>query len=83
MRKFNCRRNIDKSKFSVFWSAAARVIEMDTCTGAHMQRHAAAYEETTNNVLYAPNVLSIQEIMDKSNSFSSKQMERRKVLVFL
>ena len=65
MRKFNCRRNTGESKFSVFWRTSARVIEMDTGTGAHKRRHTAADEETNNNISYAPNVLLIQELMDK------------------
>ena len=39
---------------------------MDTETGAHNRRHAASDEETTNNVSYVPNVLSIQELTDKA-----------------
>ena len=72
MRKFNCPVNIDKSKFSVFWSAADWVIDMDTGTGAHKRRHAAADEETNNNVLYAPKFLSIQELLDKEKELITK-----------
>ena len=60
MQNYNCCGNINKSEFSVFWSAAARVIEMDTSTGSHKRLHAAADEEKTYNVLYASNVLSVQ-----------------------
>ena len=60
MQNFNCRVNTNKSKLSVFWSAAGQFIEMDTCTGAHKRLHAAASEENIINVLYAPNVLSVQ-----------------------
>ena len=42
MRKFNCHGNTDETNFSVFWRAAARVIEMYTGTGAHQRRHAAS-----------------------------------------
>ena len=38
---------------------------MDTCTGSHNWRNAAANDETTDIILYAKNVLSIQTIMDK------------------
>ena len=58
MQKFNCHRSIDETNFSVFWSASARVIETDTITGAHQRRHNAVYEETSNNVLYPPNMFS-------------------------
>ena len=43
MRKFNCGRNTNKITFNVFCSASDQVIDMDTCTGAHKWRHAAAY----------------------------------------
>ena len=66
MRKFNCHWNTDESKFFVFWSLAARVIDTDTCIGAYKRRHDAGDEETTNNVSYVPNVLSIQELTDKT-----------------
>ena len=46
MRKFNCYENTDETMFSVLWSAADQVIEMDTGTGAHQRRHAEVDEET-------------------------------------
>ena len=66
MRKFNCHGNTYETNVSVLWSAADRVIDMDTGTGDHQRIHAALDEETTNNVLYVPNVLSVQELMDKA-----------------
>ena len=45
---------------------------MDTGTGAHKRRHAAADEETNNNVLYAPKFLSIQELLDKEKELITK-----------
>ena len=39
---------------------------MDTGTRTHQQRHVEVYEETTNNVSYVPNVLSVQELMYKA-----------------
>ena len=71
-QKFNCRGNTKRGKFSVFWSAAAWVIEMDTGTGAHKRLHAAPDEETTNKVLYTPNVLSVQELMDEVQELRTK-----------
>ena len=44
MRKFNFHGNTYETNFSVFWSAAARVIDMDTGTGAHQRRHTEVYE---------------------------------------
>ena len=72
MQKFNCRGNTKIGKFSVFWSTAAWVIEMDTSTGAHKRLHAAPDEETTNKVLYKPNVMSVQELMDKAQELLTK-----------
>ena len=66
MRKFNFNSNTDYTIVSVFWSAAAQVIKMDTFTVSHQRRQAAVDEETTNNVSYAPNVLSVQELVDKA-----------------
>ena len=60
MQNFNCCGNTNKSKFSVLCNAAAWVIEMETGAGAHKRLHAAASEENIINVLYAPNVLSVQ-----------------------
>ena len=59
MQKFNCHKNTDETIFCIFWSAAAWLIDMDTGTGAHQRRHAVFDGETTNNVLYAPNVLLV------------------------
>ena len=56
--------NTNKSKLSVFWGAVDRVVETNTDTGAHTRRNALADEEITNKVLYASNLLSIQELMD-------------------
>ena len=72
MHKFNCRGNTKRGKFSGFWSAAARVVDVDTGTGAHKRLYAASYEKTTNNFLYAPNVLSVQELMDKAKELLTK-----------
>ena len=72
MQNFICHGNTNKSEFSVFWSAVARVIEMYISTGSHKRLHAAAYEETTYKVLYAPNVPSVQELMDKAKENLTK-----------
>ena len=82
MQKFNYRENTEKSEFSVFWSKSALVIDMDTCIGAHKRRHAAADEEKNNSVIYAPNVLSIQELMDKAKNLLTKT-DGKKELIFL
>ena len=73
IRNFNCRGNTEKSKFYVFWGAVAWVIEIDNGTGAYKRRHAAEDKETNNNVSYAPNVLSIQELMDKAKYILTKK----------
>ena len=56
---------------------------MDTGTGAHPQRHAAVDEETTNNVSYAPNVLSVQELVDKSKELLTKIDGKKEGVDFL
>ena len=56
---------------------------MDTETGAHNRRHAASDEETTNNVLYATNVLSIQELINKSKDLLTKMYGRKEVVDFI
>ena len=63
---------IKKGWFSVFWSAAAWVVDMNTVTRDHNLRHAVSDEEITNNFLYAPNVLSVQELMDKAKELFTK-----------
>ena len=72
LHTFNCCGNTNKSKFSVFWSTAAWVVEMDTSTGDHKQIYAEPDEETTNKVLYTPNVLSVQELIDKAKEIITK-----------
>ena len=83
MQKLNCCGNTEKNKLSVFWSATSRVIDMDTCTGAHNRLHATADEETTNNVFYAPNVLSVQELMDKAKELLTKTNGKKEDVDFL
>ena len=56
---------------------------MDPCTGSHNWRNAAANDETTDIILYAKNVLSIQTIMDKVKELLTQNMGRVKVLVLL
>ena len=68
---------------SVFWSAAAWVVETDTGTRDYNRRHATADEETTNNVLYAPNVLSVQELMDKAKELLTKTNGKKEDVDFL
>ena len=83
IRKFNYFVNTNKSKLSVFWSAAAWVVDTDTGTGAHMLRHAASYEVRTNDVLYASNVLSIQELTDMAKYPITKTDEKKEGVGFL
>ena len=82
MQKFNCRKNTDKSKSSVFWSKPDWVIEMDTGNGAYKLRNYSAGEETTKNVLYVPNVLSNKELVDKAKNLLTK-IDGRKELILL
>ena len=83
IRNFNYFVNTNKSKLTVFWSAVAQVVETDTGTGAHMLRHAAVDEERTNKILYAPNVLSIQELMDTAKEPLTKTDEKKEGVGFL
>ena len=59
------------------------VIEMDKVTGAHKWRHAAGDQEITNNVLYAPNMLSIKELTDKAKQFPTKTYGKKEGVDFL
>ena len=46
-------------------------------------RHAAIYEETTNNVPYAPNVLSFKELVDKAKELLTETDGRKEGVYFL
>ena len=81
--KFNCCRNTDKSKNYLFWSAVDRVIEIYTGTGAHNRRHATSYEGTTNIISYAPNLLSIQELMEKEKELITEKYRKKEGVDFL
>ena len=83
MHNFNCSVNTNKSKFSIFWSAAARVIEMDTCAGAHNQLHATSGEETLLTFCMHQMCCQLRNWWTKQKSSSLKHMVRRKVLIFL
>ena len=80
---FNCHGNKDETYFSVLWSAAARVIEMYIGTGDHQKRHTAVYEETTHNVSYAPNVFSVQELVDDAKELLTKRDGKKTGVDFL
>ena len=62
-RTFNVRGNTDVSRFSLFWEYCARALDLENGSGAHHRRHAAADEETTTNVSYAPGILSIPQLI--------------------
>ena len=83
MRKFKCCGSTDKNKFSVFWSAAAWVIETDTGTGSHTRLHVETDEETTDNFLYAPNVISIQELMGREKDLITRIDGKKEGVGFL
>ena len=51
------------SRFSLFWEYCARALDLENGSGAHHRRHAAADEETTTNVSYAPGILSIPQLI--------------------
>ena len=83
MRKFNCHGNADETNVSILWSASARVIETDTGTGAHQLIHAAVDEETTKNVSYVPNMLSVKELVDKAKDLLTKIDGKKEGVDFL
>ena len=56
---------------------------MDTGTVSHQRRHAAVDEETTNNILYAPNVFSVQELVEKANELLTKTDGKKEGVGFL
>ena len=56
---------------------------MNTVTRDHNLRHAVSDEEITNNVLYAPNVLSVQELMDKAKELLTKTNGKKEDVDFL
>ena len=67
MRVLNFRGTKYVSKFQVFWDAKARVIETDTGADTNLQRHAPSNKETTLNVLYAPAVTSMSQLIENTN----------------
>ena len=69
MQVLNFCVNQDGSKFQVLWDATYQVIETDTGAGANLRRHAASDKETTLNVLYAPAVTSMYQLIDKTKMF--------------
>ena len=69
MQVLNFRVNQDGSKFQLLWDATYQVIETDTGAGANLRRHAASDKETTLNVLYAPAVTSMYQLIDKTKIF--------------
>ena len=83
MRKFNCHGNTDETNFSVLWIAASLVIDMDTGTGDHQRRHTELDKEKTNNFSYAPNVLSVQELVDKEKELLPKTDGKKQGVDFL
>ena len=66
MHMLNCRGNTDGSKFSFFWSTADQVVGMYEWAGYHKWRYAAADEEITRKFSYAPNVMSILQLVGKT-----------------
>ena len=56
---------------------------MDTGTGYHQWRHSEKDEETTNNVLYAPNVLSVQEMVDKAKELITETDGKKEGVDFI
>ena len=65
MQMLYCRGNTYGSKFSVFWSSADQFVEIYERDGYHQRRYAAADEQITRNVSYAPNVMSIFQLVGK------------------
>ena len=63
MRLLNCRGNTNKSKFELFWEYCSRTMEIENGSGAHHRRHAATDADTTNNVSYAPGLVSIPQLI--------------------
>ena len=68
MRVLNCRGNLAGTGFKVFWNAAARILETDAGAGAHRRRHASSDEHTTVNVSYAPAVVSVSQLIQKTTT---------------
>ena len=56
---------------------------MDTGTGSHQQRHAAVDEKTTNKVSYAPNIFSVQELVEKAKELINETDGKKKGVDFL
>lgn len=67
MRYFNCRGNNTQSLFETFFEEAHSVIESENGgSAAHIRRHAAADIESTNCVAYAPGIVSIHQLIQKT-----------------
>eukprot|EP00957_Ditylum_brightwellii_P147835 11257958-Ditylum_brightwellii.AAC.1 len=53
------------SKFTLFWEAAKRVLEMENGSGAHSHHHAGADMKSNTNVSVAPMIASVLQLIKK------------------
>ena len=77
MKVLNCRGNQYGLKFQVLWYATALVIETDTGAGSHLQRHAASNKEMTLNVLCAPEITSMYQLIEKTEMLMVETDKKR------
>ncbi len=66
MRTFNIRGNTMKSKFGLFWEWCNRTLDFENGSGAHHRRHAVGDATTTNEISFAPGIMSIRELISKT-----------------
>lgn len=66
MRKLNIRGNTEKSKFELFREYAGRTLELENGSGAQDKRHPREDEQSTANVSYAPMIVSILQLIEKT-----------------
>ena len=79
MRRLNIRGNTDISTYELFWDYCGRALELENDSGAHHRRKAGVDEETTNNVSYAPGILSIPQLMRVTEEMLEKDDKARGV----
>lgn len=74
MRELNIRGNSKASKYELFREYCSRTLDLENGSGAHHRRHASADgdQDTTNNVLFAPGVLSIPQLIRLTVSMLEK-----------
>eukprot|EP00957_Ditylum_brightwellii_P114165 8703280-Ditylum_brightwellii.AAC.1 len=60
---FNCCKNTDESKYEPFWNVCKCTLDLENGSGAHHCRHAGPNAETTNNVSFAPAILTIPQLI--------------------